>query len=96
MHDSTQQNLDNSQTDNSQTDNDSSDTGLQNLTQKTPPRTERNQPNAITLDEPNNTPDYNTDKETDNTETPSSTYRLSRDASTHNFSNLKQPKRKTN
>jgi hypothetical protein len=39
MNDSTQQNLGNSQTDNSQTDNDS-DTGLQNLTQKTPPRTD--------------------------------------------------------
>ena len=99
--DNTQQNLDNSQTDNSQTDNDSSDTGLQDLTQKTPPRTERNQPNAITLDEPNNTPDYNTDKETDNTETPSSTYRLLSTIPTHlhktfqTLNNLKEKQIKT-
>jgi hypothetical protein len=98
--DSTQQNLDNSQTDNSQTDNDS-DTGLQNLMQKTPPQTERNQPNAITLDEPNNTPDYNTDKETNNTETPSSTYRLLSTIPTHlhttfqTLNNLKEKQIKT-
>jgi hypothetical protein len=97
---STQQNLGNSQMDNSQTGNDS-DTGLQNLTQKTPPQTDRNQPNATTLDEPNNTPDYNTDKETDNTETPSSTYRLLSTIPTHlhttfqTLNNLKEKQIKT-
>ncbi|CAB4009434.1 Hypothetical predicted protein, partial [Paramuricea clavata] len=97
MHDSTQQNLDNSQTDNG------SDTDLENLTQKTPPQTDRNRPNANTLDEPNNTPDYNTDKETDNTETPSLTYRLLSTIPTHlhttfqtlNNLNEKQIKTKT-
>ncbi|CAB4036971.1 Hypothetical predicted protein [Paramuricea clavata] len=49
--DSTTKNLDNSQTDND------SDTGLQNVTQKTPPQTDRNQPNTNTPDEPNNNPD---------------------------------------
>ncbi|CAB4005549.1 Hypothetical predicted protein [Paramuricea clavata] len=67
---STPQNLDNSQTHND------SDTGLQNLTQRTPPRNDRNQPNTNNLDEPNNNSDYKTDTDTDNKETPSSTYRL--------------------
>jgi hypothetical protein len=87
--------------DNSQTDNDS-DTDLQNLTQKTPPRTDRNQPNANTLDEPNNNPYYITDKETDNTETPSSTYRLLATIPMHlhttfqTLNNLKEKQIKTN
>jgi hypothetical protein len=74
---STPHNLDNSQTDND------SDIGLQNLTQKKPPRNDRNQPNTNNIDKPNNNPDYKTDTDTDNKETPSSTYRLLSTIPTH-------------
>ncbi len=88
-------------TDNSQTDSDS-DLGLQNLTQKTPPRTNYIQQDTNTPDELNNGSDNET-TQTDSNKAPPSTYRLLSNIPTHlhstfqtlNNLNEKQIKTKT-
>ena len=88
-------------TDNSQTDSDH-DLGVQNLTQKTPPRTNYIQQDTNTPDELSNGSDYGT-TQTDSNKPPRSMYRLLSNIPTHlhstfqalNNLNEKQVKTKT-